>query len=174
LFETHVAFVWRVLRRHGIAERDLDDACQEVFLVVHRRRREFEGRSTLRTWFYGIAVRVAYAARRRTRRAEQALPASEPEPVLDSDPFAHALQRQALRELESALAIVAVSQREVFVLYELEGLSLAEAAEALDVPENTALYRLHAARDAIAAHMRRRELTAQARQSQRHVKGAVR
>ncbi|HKP57188.1 MAG TPA: RNA polymerase sigma factor [Polyangiales bacterium] len=172
LFEAHLAFVWRVLRRHGIPERDLDDACQEVFLVVYRRRSDFEGRSKLQTWIYGIAVRVALAARRRLRRAEQRVEASEP--VLETDPFAHALQQQALRELESALEQVSVAQREVFVLYELEGLSLAEAAEALQVPENTALYRLYAAREAIGAHMRRRELTVQARHSQKRLKGVAR
>jgi hypothetical protein len=46
LFRAHAAFVWRVLRRHGVREADLEDVCQEVFMVVHRRLGEFEGRST--------------------------------------------------------------------------------------------------------------------------------
>jgi len=158
LFDAHLAFVWRVLRRHGICERDLDDVCQDVFLVVHRRWGAFEGRSKLRTWIYGIAVRVALAARRRTRRAEQPVEASEP--VLDTDPFAHALQRQALRELESALEQVSVAQREVFVLYELEGMTMAEVAAALGVPENTALYRLYGAREEVQAFVRKAGLHA--------------
>ena len=54
-FDAHVAFVWRVLRRHGVPERELEDGCQEVFVVVHRKVAEFEGRSSVRTWIYGIA-----------------------------------------------------------------------------------------------------------------------
>lgn len=174
LFDAHWPFVWRVLRRHGVPEHELDDACQEVFLVVHRRLAEFEGRSKLQTWLYGIAIRVSLAARRRARRTEQPCEATEPEPARDQDPFQHALRLQALRELEAALSAISDAQREVFVLYELEGLSLAEVAEALGVPENTVWYRLHAAREAVTAHMRKRELKVQTRHAQKRVKGVAR
>ena len=59
MFTDHARFVWRVLRYLGVGESDLDDVCQEVFLVVHRRLADFEGRSSTRTWVYGIALRVA-------------------------------------------------------------------------------------------------------------------
>ncbi|HEX4351880.1 MAG TPA: sigma factor, partial [Polyangiales bacterium] len=65
LFDRHVAFVWRVLRRHGVPPNELEDGCQEVFLVLFKRYAEFEHRSSLRTFLYGIAVRVASALRRR-------------------------------------------------------------------------------------------------------------
>ena len=59
LFREHAPYVWRVLRRLGVAEADVEDACQEVFLVVHRRAESFDGTSSVKTWIYGICVRVA-------------------------------------------------------------------------------------------------------------------
>src|SRR3954469_17470883 len=67
VFVQHGRFVWRTLRYLGVAEADLEDVCQEVFLVVHRRLPEFEGRSSIRTWVYGIALRVASDYRKRAR-----------------------------------------------------------------------------------------------------------
>src|SRR3954466_4042923 len=67
VFVSHGRFVWRTLRYLGVAEADLEDVCQEVFLVVHRRLAEFEGRSSVRTWVYGIALRVASDYRKRAR-----------------------------------------------------------------------------------------------------------
>jgi len=61
-------FVWRNLRRLGVAESALRDSAQEVFLIVHRRLGEFEGRGTLRAWLYSILRRVAADERRWRRR----------------------------------------------------------------------------------------------------------
>src|SRR5688572_24262740 len=59
LYEEHFQFVWRSLRRLGVREADVPDAVQDVFLVVHRKLPEFEGRSKVTTWLFGIALRVA-------------------------------------------------------------------------------------------------------------------
>src|SRR5262245_22373561 len=67
LYEAHFDFVWRSLRRLGVPHPGLDDAVQEVFIVVHRRLGAFEGRSTLKTWLFGIAVHVAQKAGRDSR-----------------------------------------------------------------------------------------------------------
>src|SRR5687768_17376616 len=64
LYEEHAVFVWRSLRVLGVPPDGLDDAVQEVFLVVYRRLAEFEGRSSERTWLYAIARRVAGNLRR--------------------------------------------------------------------------------------------------------------
>src|SRR5687768_16217272 len=77
IFREYAPFVYRVLRRLGVSEAEVEDVCQEVFIVVHRRLPEFEGRSQLRTWIYAIAVRRASGhARRAYRRYER--PAAEP------------------------------------------------------------------------------------------------
>ena len=158
LFDEHAGFVWRALRRHGVPARELEDACQEVFLVVFRRLPDFEGRSSLRTWIYGIAVRVAVGIRRRAFMHRELLGADSPETTGETDLHDDYTQREARRLLHSALAELPAPKREAFVLYELEGMTVAETAAALGVPENTALYRLYSARKAIASSLRREQL----------------
>lgn len=155
LFDQHVDFVWRVLRRHGVPERELEDTCQEVFLVVHRKLGEFEGRSSLRTWIYAIAARVAQVSRRKAHVRRELLEAPASEPSAEATQEDATYQKRALSFVESALAELSADKREVFVLYELEGMSVAEVASALGVPENTALYRLHKARDEVAQRLKR-------------------
>jgi RNA polymerase sigma-70 factor (ECF subfamily) len=74
-------------------------------------------------------------------------------------PFDALHSRELHQQLIAALAALPRVRREVFVLYELEDMTIAQAADALGIPENTALYRLHAARNAITAFARKRELT---------------
>src|SRR6188768_4247016 len=65
IFDEHARYVIRTLRHLGIQEADVEDVAQEVFVTVHRKLAEFEGRSKLRTWLYGICLRVASDHRRR-------------------------------------------------------------------------------------------------------------
>ena len=68
IYDEHVAFVWRSLRRLGVAESSLKDAVQDVFVVVHRRLGEWQGRAAVTTWLFAIARRVASGYRRRSGR----------------------------------------------------------------------------------------------------------
>src|SRR5262245_51753387 len=68
VYETQFDFVWRSARRLGVASLHVDDVVQEVFLVVFRRLAEFEGRSSLKTWLFGITRRVVRDHRRSARR----------------------------------------------------------------------------------------------------------
>ncbi|WP_437974045.1 sigma-70 family RNA polymerase sigma factor [Sorangium sp. So ce295] len=70
IFEENAAYVWRVLRRLGVGEADVEDVCQEVFLTVHRKLDTFDGSSALRTWLYGICLRLASEYRQRRRRRQ--------------------------------------------------------------------------------------------------------
>ena len=56
IFRANAPLVHRALRRLGVSEADAPDVLQDVFVVVHRKLGEFEGRSQLKTWIYGIAV----------------------------------------------------------------------------------------------------------------------
>jgi RNA polymerase sigma-70 factor (ECF subfamily) len=161
LFRTHAPFVWRVLRRHGVAERELEDACQEVFVVVHRKGAEFEGRSSLRTWLYAIARRVAshHTRAARARPELSALPEPELAEAERRDPEGALDQKRRVGWLNAALRELDADKREVFILYEIELLTLAEVAQAVDCSESTALYRLQAARDSLRTSLKRRELT---------------
>lgn len=164
LFRTHAPFVWRVLRRHGVAERELEDACQEVFVVVHRKQADFEGRATLRTWLYAIARRVAahHTRAARARPELSALPELEPVESERRDPEAALDQKRRVAWLNAALRELDAEKREVFILYEIELLTLAEVAQAVDISESTVLYRLQAARDGLRAALKRRELVVRA------------
>ena len=87
-YDEYARFVWRALVRLGVADRDVEDVVQEVFLVVHRRAAEFRQESTMRTWVYGIAVHVARNYRRTgTRRhtGNAALDASAETEALPGD-----------------------------------------------------------------------------------------
>ena len=59
IFRQYAPFAWRALRRLGVPDADVEDVCQEVFVVVHRKLGDFEGRSSLKTWIYGICPRTA-------------------------------------------------------------------------------------------------------------------
>ncbi len=155
LFEAEAPRVWRLLRRLGVREADLDDVCQEVFVVVHRRWAEFRGDSTLRTWLTGIALRSALGYRHR-RGQREVVPLTEAaEPAAAAEQPAAVEQRQLRARLTRALDGLPSGKREVFVLYELEELPMAEIAGLLEVPVQTCYSRLYAARAQLAAALRR-------------------
>lgn len=139
-------FVWRSLHRLGVAPPALDDAVQEVFMIVHRRLDSFEGRSTLRSWLFGIALRVASDYRRSLRRKpEHDLPPELPDPGT-LPPDERAARAQEVRLVYAALDELDADKRAVFVLAELEQMTAPEIAQALSIKLNTVYSRLRAAR----------------------------
>jgi RNA polymerase sigma-70 factor (ECF subfamily) len=156
VFREHAPYVWRVMRRLGVREADAEDLCQEVFVVVHRRLGEFEGRSSLRTWIYGIAFRVAsYHLRRAHVRREQ--PTEElPEERRSAPQIAEVEREQARAMLDLALRELDEDKRAVFVLYEIEGLEMKDVAEVVGCPLQTAYSRLHAARKRVTEIIKKR------------------
>jgi len=150
LYEEHFPLVWRSLRRLGVPESDLPDAVQDVFLVVHRRLAEFEGRSKMSTWICGICFRVASDRRKATRAARWA---SGDDPLLDApdvrvDVAAEAERRQGLALLEALLDTLPLEQRAVFTLFELEGMTGEDIAQTLEIPLGTVYSRLRLSREA--------------------------
>jgi RNA polymerase sigma-70 factor (ECF subfamily) len=150
----HAPFVWRVLRRLGVAESDVEDVAQEVFVVVFRRLGDFEGRSSVRTWIYGICIRTAADYRKRAHRRHEQPTDVLAERVAADDPAIAA--REARAELDSILAVLDDDKRAVFVLYEIEELAMNDVAAAVGCPLQTAYSRLHAARARVAEEARRR------------------
>ncbi|MEZ5243449.1 MAG: RNA polymerase sigma factor, partial [Acidimicrobiales bacterium] len=59
VYRAHHAYVWRCLLRLGVDAATVDDAVQDVFIVVHRKLDDFEGRAAVKTWLFAIARRVA-------------------------------------------------------------------------------------------------------------------
>jgi RNA polymerase sigma-70 factor, ECF subfamily len=146
VYDQHADFVWRSLRRLGVLEPSLDDALQDVFLVVHRRLHEFEPRSPLKAWLFAIVCRVARDHRRLIRRKGglDELPAGLPDRA--PGPAEQLEKLEALRLVDAVLEELDDDKREVFILVEIEELSAPEIAEALDLNLNTVYSRLRAAR----------------------------
>jgi len=149
--------VWRVLRRLGVPAVAAEDAAQEVFLVAARRIDEIAPGSE-QSYLYGTALRVAQAFRRRdardaARRAEyddeRSPGARTPEELLDT--------RERLEILDAALARLEDDERSVFVLFELEGLTLTEIAELTGSPRGTVASRLRRARSRFVRALRARK-----------------
>ncbi|HEX3769426.1 MAG TPA: RNA polymerase sigma factor [Polyangiaceae bacterium] len=149
MYEGHVDFVWRNLRRLGVSEADVDDRTQEVFVVAHRRFAEFVDRGHgPRAWLFQIVLRVASDARRHTRRHPEvpdggvALDRASIEPQ-QTEAIA---RREALSRLDAALASIDLSRRAVLVLHEIEEMTAREIASVLGIPLNTVYSRLRVGR----------------------------
>jgi RNA polymerase sigma-70 factor, ECF subfamily len=153
VYAEHFRGVWRTLRRLGVTDAQLDDAAQDVFVVVHRKLASFDGRS-LRGWLYAIAVRVASdyrrgVAQRRTIPLFDAVTDPAPDPARRSE------LNDSVRLLHALLEELPGDQRTVFVLAELEELSVPEIAEALGANLNTVYSQKRAARLRFEAALKR-------------------
>lgn len=151
VYDEHADQIWRALRRLGVPDASVDDALQDVFVVVHRRLGEFQGRSSLRTWLFGIALGVARNHRRSARRRapEGALAAEVDDdlPAPDSrGPEGRAQRAEAVRTLHALLDQLDEDKRTVFVLADLEEMTAPEIAAALSLNLNTVYARIRAAR----------------------------
>jgi RNA polymerase sigma-70 factor (ECF subfamily) len=150
----HASFVWRVLRHLGLREAQLDDASQEVFLIVLRQLGTFQGHSSLRTWIFGICRNVAQRVRAKQLRATQGT--ELPELGVAATQDRELWLKQAHAQLIAALDTLDPEQRSVFVLYEIEELPMEEIASALHAPITTCYSRLGIARNKIESALRRK------------------
>jgi RNA polymerase sigma-70 factor, ECF subfamily len=145
IFDAHASAVSRTLRYLGVPESDLMDAAQEVFLVVNRRFREFEGRSSLSTWIRQICLRVALSTRRRRGRRREEVLEQPPDAGVEADQHAGLERREQRARLNQLLDELDDDQRAVIVLYEIELLPMREVAETVGCPLQTAYSRRKAA-----------------------------
>jgi RNA polymerase sigma-70 factor (ECF subfamily) len=148
---------------YGLAARLLGDAeeardvSQEVFLQVFRTLDQFQGRSSLKTWIYRIAVNQCHNRRRwwqRRRRGQMVsldvvTPSEEPREGSECGPERQFERREQRRRLQQALGALPFRQRAVLLLREVEGLSCEQTAEALGLPVGTVKSRLSRARLAL-------------------------
>jgi RNA polymerase sigma-70 factor, ECF subfamily len=143
----HADLVWRSLRRLGVPERDVADAAQHVFLTFFKHANLVQAGKEA-AYLANVAVKVAANARRKLQRSRE-------DPVGDDALTSHAAQhtpeelvseKQLREELDRGLLTLPFEQRTVFVLYEIEGFTLPQIAEALGLPLGTATSRLRRAR----------------------------
>jgi RNA polymerase sigma-70 factor, ECF subfamily len=145
VFAEHADFVWRSLRRLGVPAADVDDALQEVFLVVYRRLAEYEDRGFMRAWLFSISRQVSSHYHRGVRRSEErhrGLVISTTAPDLEEV----IARREAEQVVGTFLDQLDEPHRLVFHLADVEGLTAPEIATALDVNLNTIYGRLRQAR----------------------------
>ena len=155
LVAEHYASLWRFVRRLGVPEADAEDVAQKCLWVVSQRIDDIAPRKE-KPFLFGVAARVARAWRRETRHRPDGgddrlaeLPARGPDAGEQLD------DRRALALLDALLASLPADLRTVFVLYELEELTMAEIARALELPAGTVASRLRRAREAFETLSRR-------------------
>jgi RNA polymerase sigma-70 factor (ECF subfamily) len=147
LVNEHLDFVWRSLRRFGVLDADVDDATQRVFMIANVKLSLIRAGSE-RAFLIGVAARVASHSRRSHQRREAAEQSfsSNPAPA-NPDPEELAQKLEARVLLDRVLDALSDDLRAVFVLFELEELSIDHIASLLTLPRGTVASRLRRARE---------------------------
>lgn len=135
----------RTLGCLGVPQAAIDDALQEVFVVVHRRLDDPARFDSVKGWLYGIARRIAWRHHRSASRTAHKLARIEP-PADGVSPELELERREAIAFMHGFLATLDEDQREVFVLAEIEGLTAPEIATVVEAKLNTVYSRLRLAR----------------------------
>ena len=157
LVDEHFGFIARSVRRLGVPEVDVDDASQQVFLVAaHKLDRIDPGNE--KAFLFGIALRVASEARRARRRrtVREGAAAAEATTSVSETPEQIAANRQARALLDEILDAMPENVRAVFMLFELEEMTMAEIAKVLDVPPGSVASRLRRGRELFHSEAARR------------------
>ncbi len=147
IYERWFHDVQRWLAAMGVAEADIDDVTQEIFVIVDRKLDRFDGRN-LAGWIYGIARHLAARQRRRSWVKRLFVRRVEAQPSGPSPPTPALLLEQKERQQTVARALGSMSdkRRRVFVLFEIEGYTGEEIAALENTQLNTIWTRLHHAR----------------------------
>lgn len=151
IFDDTQDVAWRMLRRFGVPADRIEDSFQQVFLIIGERLDDIRpGRE--RSFVYGVVVRIARSQLRATWRE---IPDEEPDLRASIHPGAEALlvRRRLVETCDQILGRLKPDLREVFVLHEIEGLSGAELARLLEIPEGTVHSRLRRARALVRAEV---------------------
>lgn len=152
VYAEHRDLVWATLQRFGVRSEDLEDAFQDVFIVVQQKLGQFDGGARVSSWLFSICRKVAATHRRRAKKARERASDEPAESVTDMahGPEEQAATRIAQTQLQKALDALDLDRRAVFVMFELEELPCDEIAALMGVPVGTVYSRLHAARKELA------------------------
>jgi len=144
LVEEHSSLIYCMARRM-LGGEHAQDASQEVWVRVWRYIKTFRGECAFSTWLHRIALNTCLTFRQRESRrheheysSQEELPYLPESPDREADPEAAALSAERRDEIHAALRQVRPEHRAALVLRHMEGLSYAEIAEVLEVPDGTA------------------------------------
>jgi RNA polymerase sigma-70 factor (ECF subfamily) len=157
LVDEHFGFIARSVRRLGVPEVDVDDASQQVFLVAANKLDRIV-RGNEKAFLFGIALRVASESRRawRRRAVREGAAAAESTTSVCETPEEIAENRQARALLDEILDTMPENVRAVFMLFELEEMTMAEIAKVLGVPPGSVASRLRRGRELFHSEAARR------------------
>jgi RNA polymerase sigma-70 factor (ECF subfamily) len=147
LLRDNHAFIWRCVRRFGVAEGSVDDVVQEAFIVTAKRLREVEPGKE-RAFLTSTAYLLSSNWRRSHRRRPHLCELDEAGETPNDHPSAEDLldQRRARQLLDQALDILPEKLRAPFVLFAIEGMTRVEVAELLGLAPGTVASRVQKAR----------------------------
>jgi RNA polymerase sigma-70 factor, ECF subfamily len=153
--DQHYDALWRFIRRIGVAEEHVEDAAQQVLLVFAKRAADVE-EGAERPFLFGTALRVASDLRRKGQRGREVADAEAMLRHADPAPDAeHQLgDKELRRSLDRILDALTPEHRAVFVLAELDELTMAEISRLLSIPAGTVASRLRRARELVEAGAR--------------------
>lgn len=157
LHDRYAPLISRLIRRLGVPSAEYQDALQDVLIVVFRNLRRFRGDAQLATWIYRIARRHAGRLWRRRQTRDRLIAPATAAPVAAPDSMDPAERAANLLLLEMMLGKLKAKKRKVFVLFEIDGLSVDEIARVVRCPENTVWSRLYHARAEMVRMARRAE-----------------
>ncbi len=147
VYREQCPFVWRVVRRLGVRDTEVEDLVHDVFAAAYRSWASLDPSRPVRPWLYGVCFRVVGDHQRKhsTTREQPA------ERIVDTaggerGPAEVAERRQGLTLAQRIIDELELERRAVFVLHELEELQMPEIAQTLGIPLNTAYSRLRLAR----------------------------
>lgn len=143
IYKKEFAFAWRTMRGLGVEPAYIDDAVQDVFIVVHRRLSDLRPGISTRSWVFGIVRRVARDYRRSQKR--KGVRVSLHENLMSGaelGPHESASRNQALKIVEEFAGTLDEQRRAIFVLSELEQMPVSEIAATLGLNPNTIYSRL--------------------------------
>ena len=152
VYRDEAPYVFRVVRRLGVREAELEDLAHDVFVAAYRGWEKLDAARPVRPWLFGIAYRVMLDHHRKAATHAEVPTAAVPERADERrSPADEAARSQGLTLAAKIIAGLELERRAVFVMHELEELPMPQIADALDVPLNTAYSRLRLARQDFAA-----------------------
>lgn len=156
IYKTHFSSTCRLLRKWGVAAKDVEDAVQDVFMVVHRKLPDCDTTRPMEPWIAAIAYRVASDWRKKAFNRQDLVGSGSEVEVRDPRPDAEqvAHQQQLRAHVMLALDSLDEDRRAVFVLHDMEGYPIPELAVSMGVPLNTLYSRLRLARQQFALTLR--------------------
>lgn len=147
VFERELDYVWKTLARLGVREADLPDVTQDVFVTVMQILPDYDRSRPLRPWLFGIAYRIGLRHRALARHRREIASTDWDSPDERRGPDEELEGRRAQELAARALDRIELHRRAVFVMSAIDGFTMPEIAEALQIPLNTAYSRLRLARE---------------------------